>query len=560
MKLKSLCGVILTLIIASGASAAPQEKVKEVLTRTAQSELTLRTELSKNIYKDEAYQAEYTEQVPYQADETYYVDVPYQAQETYYERIPYQEQETYWENVPYTERVSYIDYEDYYDREYQCRSVTKYRQECRNENVCEPGRRQCQDVTECGTNAHGERICKTRQHCSDGPRQCRDIPRCQQVPYYDQECGYENVRKSRQVTRYRDETRYRQEQRTRTVTKYREEQRTRTVTKYRKEERTRTVTKYREETRCCVTAYRPVFDRQYTQPVSVIFPAESALLASEKESIQLVLGGTEQAPEVQVVVQSNVFKYEVAVARQEGREKVFVLKVLPKWNAANAGSATVSGLKLAFIQGQGKISFTESFADSRIQTAYLVEVRDQQSQGLVFEKELTGSSAKVIEIPAAGLAREGKYLISLRVLRQGVSLEGGRLEFAHSASYEKKELDQNEVRLLSDKSQVQLVRIEGAGSERIVVIKDQTFAAEEIQSTYKLVVWKKLSSGKIEWLGEKSFARASITRGEELAIGLKSLNLNPPSSTKLYMDLVVNRQSAQYLGSKKVQFIVNKTF
>ncbi|MFV8259276.1 hypothetical protein ACNQKP_15825 [Bdellovibrio bacteriovorus] len=537
MHFKPLIGVIVTLMIGASAIAAPTEKTQDLLTRTSDTALTVRGELSKNVYRQEPYQDNYTEKVPYQAEETYYVDVPYQTTETYYEQ------------VPYTERVSYTDYEEYWDSEYQCRNVTKYRQECSNERLCEPGGRTCQPITECGTNAHGERICKTRNECTEGPRVCRDVPSCRQVPYTDRECGYERVRKTRTVTKWRDEVRYRQEQRTRTVTKYRSEA------------RTRTVTKYRDEVRCCVTRYRDVFDHQYTQPVAVIFPQEAALLAGEKETVQVVLRGTEAAPEVQIKVHSSIFAYEIAEVRQDGREKVFVLKTSPKWNETNAGTKSVVGLKLQFNKGQGQILFTETVAAPRVTSVYTLEVRDQQSQAVLFEQRLQSTEAKAFAVAAPGLAREGKYTVQLHVERHGANVASGALSFDQTASYEKKELDQDEVQSLKNSAMVQLVRIDGAGAERVVIIRDQTAALEEVQSQYKLVVWKKLSNGKIEWLAEKNFTREAITLANgELGIALKAIPVNPATGTKLYMDLVVRRDSAQYLGSQKVQFIVNKTF
>ena len=345
------------------------------------------------------------------------------------------------------------------------------------------------------------------------------------------------------------------------MTKYRQETRTRTVTKYRSEARTRTVTKYREETRCCVTKYREVFDHQYTQPVTVIFPQETALLAGESEQIKLVLGGTEAMPEVQVAVESAIFTYVVAESKQEGREKVFVVKTTPKWNDGNAGTATVTGLSLQFTKGQGQITFKETIVSPRMTSVYTVVIRDQQSQAVVFEHRTENTQAKIVTIATPGLSREGQYSIQLRVERHGINVASGALSFEQTALYEKKELDQDEIQNLKNASQVQILRIEGSGAERVVIIRDQTPAMEEVQSQYKLVVWKKLSNGKIEWLGEKNFSREAITvAGDELGIALKALNLNPSSSTKLYMDLVVRRDSAQYLGGQKVQFIVNKTF
>lgn len=586
MHLKPLFGVILTLILSSTSIAAPQEKTKDALTRSSAEGNTVRTELSLNVNRSEPYQDTYTEKVPYQAQEeytvdipyetteNYVVDIPYQDTETYTENVPYQETETYWEKVPYTERVPYTDYEEYYDNEYSCQSVTRYREQCHSEQLCVPGNRVCQDVTECGTNSRGEKICKTRTECRDsGERQCKDVPKCQQVPYQEQECGYRPVRKTRAVTRYRDETQYRDERRTRTVTKYRQETRTRTVTRYRQETRTRNVTKYRQETRtrtvtryrdeqkCCVTRYRDVFDHQFTQPVSVVFPAEAALLAGEVEKIQVVLSGSEAQPKVSIQVKSDVFSYVVAEERQDGRDKVFVLALTPKFTGQNAGTETIQGLKLSFSSGQAKVSFKETLSSARLVSEYLVQIVDQQSQQVLFEQRASNTEAKIMEVVVPGLAREGKYNINLSVSRKGVNVAGGAIAFSQSAVYEKKELDQDEVKALSDKALVSLLSIQGQGADRVVIINDQTPDIEEISSKYKLVVWKKLASGKIEWLGEKNFMRNEIARaGSELGISLKAIGVNPSADTKLYMDLVVMRTSSQYLGSQKIQFIVSKTF
>lgn len=538
MLTKPLFGVILTLCLGVTALAAPQENIEAHLSRTATTDLQVRTELSLNIYRQEPYQAEYTVQVPYDVQETYYVDVPYQTTETYYE------------NVPYTERVPYTDYEDYYDNEYVCRNVTRYREECHNERVCAPGGRVCQPITECGTNARGEKVCKTRNECrDDGPRECRDIPKCSQVPYQDRQCNYESVRKSRPVTRYRDEVRYRQELRTRTVTKYRQEA------------RTRTVTKYRDENRCCVTKYRDIFDHQFTQPVAVIFPTEAALQGTETESLHLTLSGDQNTPQVRLSVNSNIFNYEVAEERFDGREKVFVLKLLPKWTLQNAGAITIKDLKLVFTNGQAAVQFGESVASPRLVTTYSVQIRDQQSQTLVGEAQVQNQEARGIQIPFANLSRENKYDVHLLVERQGSNVAGGSLSFELSTTYEKKELDAQEIQDLRKEGLVQLVGIEGTGENRGLLFKDLTPSVDEVHSTYKLVVWKKLSTGKIEWLGEKAFPREPLSRGgSDLAISFKAVGVNPPQGQKLYFDLVVNRTSDVYLRNQKVQFIVSKTF
>lgn len=536
MSMRPLFGVVLTLLFAANALAEPQEKTQAVINRTLNDGNSVRTELSLNVLKKESYQAEYDVQVPYDEQETYYEDVPYQAEESYYE------------DVPYTERIPYTDYEDYYDREYVCNNVTRYRQECRTEHVCAPPREICKIVRDCSTDSGGIQHCTPRNECEEQPPQCHDRQRCHEVPYQDQECGYQTVLKNRPVTRYREETRYTQELRTRTVTKYRQE------------ERTRTVTKYRTETRCCVTKYRDVFDHQFTQPVSVIFPGGSELFANESEIIQAQLRGNESNPNVSINVKSNIFQYEIDQTREEGREKVFVLKLIPKWSKQNAGTNTVQNFKLSFINGSGIISFKETVASKRMTSVYTLEVRDYQSQALVLQQQMEGAAAKVFEVPASKLLRQGKYTMRLHVEHRGVNVAGGSLNFDQTSTYEKITLDQNEIKKLRSADQVQLISLDGTGANRVLLFKDLTPALDEIKTTYKLVIWQRNSDGEIESLGEKSFSRDQIARSEnELAITLKEINANLPAQKYLYI-LAVNRTSSVYLGDENVQFVVNKNF
>lgn len=208
------------------AAPAPSEQPMRTIERRGQtSELT--TSLSKAIYRNEAYQAEYTERVAYQEQETYYEDVPYEVS------VPYTDYEEYTdteykchtrmkEECGYERECRQESYEDC-DKVRECHNVPRRvceneqvcengpsrqecsqeqvcstgpgRQECRQEEVCEnkPGREECREAEECGTNARGERICKVRRKCETvgGGRECRMENKCRNVPG-ERECRYEN--------------------------------------------------------------------------------------------------------------------------------------------------------------------------------------------------------------------------------------------------------------------------------------------------------------------------------------------------------------------------------
>lgn len=223
-------------------------------------------------------------------------------------------------------------------------------------------------------------------------------------------------------------------------------------------------------------------------------------------------------------------------------------------------SESVHDLKLSFDKGIGTISFQETVESYSMTSVYTLEVRDYQTQELVFVKRIEGNEAKLFEVPARNLNRNGKYAMRLHVERRNANDDGSSIHFDQIFIYEKKSTEYEEVEKLYRSDQVQIMALEGSGSNRTVIIRDLTPNHEDINSTYKLVVWRKWY-GDIEWLGEKSFTRDQITRTEnELAIPLKSINLNPAPGQRLYMDLVVTRKSDVYLHGRKVQFIVNKTF
>lgn len=508
-------GVVLGLLLCGAQiNAAPQEAKSQRLTRSAQSSNLLKATLSENIYRQEAYDAEYTVQVPYQAQETYTVDVPYQ------------------ETVPYT------DYEDYYEQEYSCRNVTRYREQCRNEQLCTPVAGRCQSVEECGTNALGQRICKVRQVCEAAGRECRDVRQCQQVPYTDQDCGYQNVRKSRPVTRYRTETRYRQET------------------------RTRTVTRYREETRCCETRYKSVFDRQRTLAVEVEMQGAFQLIGSETETVLIALAGSESSPDVTVTIQNPIYKYRMGQKTfRAGVLKVQVIGEAP-FDMTTAGVQTIQDLKMQFVQDQAILSFKDTLAANRMETQYQLQLFEGGQ--LILEETIMNDQKLIKQLALEALDRLKKYEIRLSVQRKSALLKEGQIAFEKLGLYEKIELTQSEIQGLSDKSLVQITSLDGLGAQSVLRLEDLTLDLPEVETTYKVVVWK-VNGGKLEWLGEKTLSREQITTADGLQVRLldagvkeKTLDQVVISRATMYFDVVVRRKSSQYLGTQTIQFITNK--
>lgn len=561
----SLSRVIATLaclISMQVFAQTPAEKTTAQIKKNATSGNSISAALSKNLLKAEEYQAPYTVQVPYQATENYTVEVPYQAteeytvevpyqvDETYTVQVPYQDTETYTENVPYTERVAYTDYETDYRDEYQCRNVTRYRnecsnvtryrQECHNEQKCYlvpgTGGQTCRDVEECGTNAQGQRICKTRRVCDGndgGPQQrcemqsvCNNVPytdrECRDVAYNDQECGNVRVPYQRQVTRYKDETRYRQETRTRTVTKYRNETRTRTVTKHRTETRTRTVTKtrtetrtrevtkYRDEERCCVTKTRQVFDRQLSFNVEVIFPQEAQLTGNESETLNVkLISADANSAQVQVDVVESIYGYKVASQTVNGSSVQVILALAPKYDLTNAGISTIKGLRIDYVASAQKfqVSFVDSLTSSRVQSAYALVISDLAS-GAQIEELAVGSLAngQLGAVVTAALDSNSKIKATLKVKRSGVLIANNEITFETAVNFEKRALIKGDVASLSDAKLVN-GQVVGQGLESSFQLVDQTAEFSDVESSYDIFLTLKTADG-----GNQALKTTSITR------------------------------------------------
>ncbi|MEQ1721714.1 MAG: hypothetical protein ABL930_00970 [Pseudobdellovibrio sp.] len=502
----------------SMAQSAPAEQKVAQIKRVATSANLLIGSLSKNLFKTETYQAPYTVQVPYETTETYTVEVPYQVDETYNIEVPYQATETYTENVAYTVEIPYTEYITDYKQEYRCTDVTRYRQECRNEQRCYivpgSGGQQCRMVEECGTNVHGQRICKTRQVCEDGaPQQRCDTQQvCHNVPYTDRDCRYEQVPYQREVTKYRTETRYRQETRTRTVTRYRTETRTRTVTKTRTETRTRTVTKYRDEQRCCETKTREVFDRQLQFQVEVNFPQEAQLLAGESEHLNInLISADATSATVDLSVMNSIYGYRIASQNVSGATIRVELALVPKFDLSNAGVSSIEALKIDWVNSAQafQVSFTDIVKSAHVTTTYTLVISDL----------LTGATLEQTNVTALANGKFGALLTSVRdpqakikatisVKRAGVIVAGSEISFETSAAFEKRSVQSTDLINLADSKNV-VVTLADRGINSALNIEDAANVFADVSTTYQIFLDLKIG-GASKPLNEKTFTSEQV--------------------------------------------------
>ena len=433
--LKTALALCLT-VLSVRAFAEPADSQSFKLTRNAKSELTMIGTLSKNLYRAEEYQAEYTVQIPYEVEEEYTVEIPYIVNVPYTEYVTDYRSEYVCHDVT-KYRSEYVCHDvTKYRNEYSCHDVTNYRQECHNEVQCYlvPGTPTCHEVSECGTNVQGEPICKTRTVCEDGSstQRCEDHQVCQSVPYTDQqcsntevpytdrecsneqvpytdnECGYEQVPYQREVSGFRDETRYRTET------------------------RTHMVTKYREETRCCETKTRQVFDKQLQYQVSVHFPQNAVLGANDKEEMNINLdSATVSSAQVSLQSVDTIWGYSIKSQTVTGATIDVVLEAKAQFDASNAGEASIKNavLNWAPTVNYFQFSFIDSVKSSKVKTTFKVSLLDDKGKVLDEQKPVADANGQVNFLFKKPHDKKAGLKAVLQVTRTSNLLAGGTLNF-----------------------------------------------------------------------------------------------------------------------------------
>jgi hypothetical protein len=540
LRLLSLIALIFHLM--APAQAAPGDQPMQRLVRSAQSGSSLETILSKNHYRQEAFEAEYTVQVPYETTEAYVVDIPYETIEHY----------TDYEQQCRSEHRCHDRHREQCNVEPVCRAIPD--RECRQERVCRPHPDQprCEEVTECGTNALGERICKTRKVCRGGGsredcgmvercesrtrEECRQERRCHTVP--DRQCGFENVCESVPVNR------------------------TRTVTKYRQETRTRTVTKTRTETRCCQTQYRQVFDRQDQLSVHLNFPAEAQLLPQETEVFEVKLVGSSSRLDVDFRALAPIFGYRVAKKDIKGSHAEIDLAPVAKHTEQELGVSTIQKLQLQVQEAGVSVLFVDLGQRSRVQTEYEVLVKTL-GEAVVARAVGLGTGAKEVSLSLdASLDINQTYLLEIRVQRSGPVL-AGPIDFTHQVTAKVESIANLDP--YKDLSLVLKPRLEGSESGAQMLFRDLSPVHPAVKSTYHLKILRQsgfLGSGRKE-LVQTVLSRESLTLSPsgdfqipllDLGIRPKDLEKHVKSGDKLSIELTVIRQSSLFGGLPEIRF------
>lgn len=517
MKPLSIKTIAFGLIFCINAFAFSEEPTAQ-LERTQAQQREVKAELSKDFYREEPYQSEYTVDIPYDVEETYTEDVPYQTEE------------------------SYTDYEDYYENDYTCHTVTRYENQCHNEQLCHNVETPpvCRPYRECemvGNPPH--EVCKEGTRCQGGGthQECRSENVCRQVPREYQDCGYEQVLKRREVTRYR------------------------TVTRYRQETRTRTVTKYREETRCCVTRYRDVFDHQAKLQVVLSFPPSASLLPLEKEIFQVTMTSEN---DIELLIQSSIFGYEIENKVQNGDTLQFFLKTVPKYSEIDLGTNSIQKLTLNILNNGSQIQFQDLGVKPRVSSEYAFRILEKDSQKIIQEGQIPFTNKNLVQmnLPTV-LSYDLDYVLQLHVKRSGVVL-GSVIEFSNEAVLEKSPLNQGEY---TNPNSVSGFTFQGDSDATQLHFEDNSPENPLVKTTYEFKVerkaglfggsWKTMIENKT--LAKPHSNRVSFSLAQDLGISSKDLNRYATPGSYLKITLKVIRISPRLNHGQPVQILKEET-
>lgn len=416
--MKILSAPILSALLLTHSISASADESTVRLTREPGQERTLQTTLSSDVFRQESYEASYEVQVPYQVTESYEIVVPY------------------------------TEWEEYWDREYQCRNVPGFREECHDQQLCAPG-------------SHGT--------------ECRVVRTCQQVPTNEQVCHWENVRRTRQVTHYRTETRYRE------------------------------VTKYRTETRCCVTKVRDVFDHKWVMDVELQFPPEADLNAGESEEFIVQMSGTEQAPNLMVRPVNSIFGYKVVNKTVTAQKAVVTLQVTPRFTQEDLGASSIHRVELLFNEAGHRLLIEDSGIAPRVSTTYRYQIIAILDNSVVEQGALSPQRART-EIPLSGVQMYQDYKVILSVERSGEVIDGKVVRFVKAVALPFERLS---IADYARADQFRLIDIRGQSQNAKLVFLDESPQHERVKSVYKVTITRK---GGFMWRKTITMASATLYR------------------------------------------------
>lgn len=268
------------------------------------------------------------------------------------------------------------------------------------------------------------------------------------------------------------------------VWRWKEVTRTEWVTRYREELRYRDVPRTR-------TVTDKVFSKQWGLSVSVEFPKDSQPLTNETEKVSMKLVGNENAPDVELEVKSLVFAYQIAEKKNANGSIYIRLEHSPLYAPQSLGGSTISDFQLAEkVPAPGmEIRFTDRGVVPRSTNRREVVISDAKTG-----KELARGNATLVSgytnryalsLPS-GFNLVDDYILRLNMERTSEAIQGGVAKFSAQTT----QLGLIDARDFTDSSKVEIVEINGVGSQAKLVIKDLSPVHADVKTEFTVMLYK----------------------------------------------------------------------
>lgn len=323
---------------------------------------------------------------------------------------------------------------------------------------------------------------------------CRNERECRRIAHPVQKCDYEQVRKTRAVTKYR------------------------WVTKYRQEARTRTVTRHRTETRCCVTRQREVLDHQYTAQVEVRFPTNASLIGTESEKFNVELKGYDAQASVTITPVSSIYKYEPRINKVSADQFVIDMILVPTYQPADLAENTVDKFQLSALGNITQLTFVDMGTVAKVQNSYELILTDATGAELLRDTYDPKGQAQVRwQLPLA-IPANTEVRAQLTVKRDGVVI-AAPVQFTVDKILKVQAEAKYDITPYTDKNQVGKFSLGGSGKKLIIYFRDLTKDIAQVKTEYTFKVSLVEKAGP-RVLAEKTFLREHLTMAADGRIPL----------------------------------------
>ncbi|MBI3019408.1 MAG: hypothetical protein HYY61_05910 [Deltaproteobacteria bacterium] len=354
--------------------------------------------------------------------------------------------------------------------------------------------------------------------------------------------------------------------------------RTRPVLRYRQVRRVRcewlwrTVTKIRLRTFNELHAHSvpvQVYDRTVEKHVVVNWPPEARLNPGETETLKVSFDGER----VSLRPSSSFYLYR-ELNREDNRNEVTITLGVGTLDKEEYGKASIAGLRLKGEFDQAALHFVDEKPFYRVDTRYSLEVVDENGKAVVSNVDIPLEEAKgplrTFALPLVpGQGRLGQfvseylkgyvdYTLRLRVVRQSLLFEGGKVEFTLEAK-RKGVLDN----FLFGRSSIGDFRLVREGGNVYLKLLDAKADQEKVNVHYSLKIHRKIAwvsdhvAGRAQWAGDGTREMTYLLRKGEPNPAALGLRENLEKGTTYDVRLRVLRESPLFTGGQ-VSFEINK--